>query len=156
MESINPFLCTHLIYAFAGLDHNHKIKSLDPTTDVAHHAYERFNKLKTTNPALKTLISIGGWNEGSLKFSSLASSPSSRKDFVTSVVHFVNKYNFDGVDIAWEYPGSRGGNAEDKANFVQLLRELRGSMGTRMLLTVAVGALQPLIDVGYDVRAITR
>lgn len=35
VEDIDPFLCTHLIFGFAGLDGNsHTIKSLDPYNDL--------------------------------------------------------------------------------------------------------------------------
>ena len=38
----------------------------------------------------------------------------------------MNLYGFDGIDIDWEYPGSRGGDPDvDKANFVILLKVSR-------------------------------
>ncbi|GIY04251.1 chitinase 5 [Caerostris darwini] len=69
-------------------------------------------------PALKTLLSIGGWNESS----QMASSSSSRSTFVQSVVQYLRKYGFDGLDVDWECPTMRGGRPEDKRNFVLLLQ----------------------------------
>lgn len=49
----------------------------------------------------------------------MAASPTKRANFVTSVVGFLLKYGFDGLDMDWEYPGMRGGNpAIDKVNSI--------------------------------------
>ena len=74
VEDINPFICTHLIFTFAGLDPiDNVIVSLDPYNDIYDNwglgAYERFVALKRLNPELKTILAIGGWNEGSEKYS---------------------------------------------------------------------------------------
>lgn len=129
VEDIDPFLCTHLMYAFAKVQ-NGKVASDDTYLDLKEKgglgAYERFNKLREKNPQLKTLISVGGWNEGSRKFSALAKKSANRATFVQSAVDFVQKYNFSGLDLDWEYPAQRDGSSPaDKANFVLLLKELR-------------------------------
>lgn len=106
IEDIDPFLCTHVIYSFTGLGHDNRIRSLDPWNDLYDNygkgAFERFTGLKKKNPNLKTLIAIGGWNEGSIKYSNMAMSESARATFVESVVAFLEKYNFDGLDMDWE------------------------------------------------------
>ena len=72
MEDIDPKLCTHLVYGFAKLENN-AIASHDPWEDLKDNwgkgGYLRFSGLKKKNPKLKTLIAIGGWNEGSEKYS---------------------------------------------------------------------------------------
>lgn len=47
------------------------------------------NELRNYNPNLATVISIGGWNEGSNKYSAMVSNPASRATFVASVVQFL-------------------------------------------------------------------
>ncbi len=78
VENIDPFLCTHLIFTFAGLDERtNRIVSLDPYNDLYDNwgrgAYERFVNLKRLNPEVKVILAIGGWNEGSEKYSAVSS-----------------------------------------------------------------------------------
>ncbi|MBA3873102.1 MAG: glycoside hydrolase family 18 protein [Anaerolineae bacterium] len=113
--------------------------------------FHQLQLLKEQNPNLQTLISIGGWT-WSAKFSDVALTDASRKKFATSCVAFMKKYGFDGLDIDWEYPtgGGNTGNierAEDPANFILLLTELRteldaqgGIDGEHYLLTMAAGS----------------
>ena len=65
---------------------------------------------------------MGGWNFGSPPFSKLAASSSLRSQFATTSVEFLREHEFDGLDMDWEYPALRGGDPEDKANFVLLLK----------------------------------
>jgi len=57
--------------------------------------------LRSVNPHLTTVIAIGGWNEGSDKYSKMASTADSRKTFVDSVIKKKKKYDFDGLDVDW-------------------------------------------------------
>ncbi len=99
------YALSHYIYGFAGLGYDNKIKSLDPYYDLEENygkgAFKRFTNLKKLNSNLKTLIAIGGWNEGSIKYSNMAASPEQRKTFVDSCVEFLQKYGFDGLDMDW-------------------------------------------------------
>ncbi|MCC6805678.1 MAG: glycoside hydrolase family 18 protein [Anaerolineae bacterium] len=156
---------THINYAFARISDDGKIAFLDEQADT-QFAYPgdkddqplkgNFNQLrllKEAHPYLQTLISIGGW-EDSEKFSDVALTPESRGTFAQSVVDFVVRYGFDGVDIDWEYPTGGGDSnnitrPEDKDNFVLLLGALRDALdaqgeagGRHYLLTIALGAGQ--------------
>ena len=53
----------------------------------------------------KVLIAIGGWNDSKGdKYSRLVNNPASRAKFITHVIEWMIKYNFDGLDLDWEYP----------------------------------------------------
>jgi len=115
---------THINYAFA---------LIGDGEIVTGHANDEENlgilkDLKERSNKLKIIISIGGW-EGSGGFSDMALTKTSRSKFIESVIAFLKKYNLDGIDIDWEYPGLPGyGNThrpEDKVNFTYLLQELR-------------------------------
>ncbi|XP_044265080.1 probable chitinase 2 [Tribolium madens] len=161
IEHLDPTLCTHIVYSFAGLDEKtDSIKSLDPFQDLAEDygkdGYQKLTRLKHRYPHLKVTLAIGGWNEGSLKYSSFAKDPTRRSRFVSSAIDFLRKYNFDGLDLDWEFPGKRGGAPEDKLNFLLLVKELRAAFDKyNLLLTAAFGAGKDTIDVAYDVKGLS-
>lgn len=118
---------THVTYAFANIGSDLKIALGDSAIDPSN--FTRLNDMKKAHPAVKTLISVGGWT-WSGRFSDVALTDASRTAFADSIVAFIKKYGFDGVDIDWEYPGGGGlsGNVsrpEDKTNFTLLMAKLR-------------------------------
>ncbi|XP_076310763.1 endochitinase-like isoform X2 [Tachypleus tridentatus] len=164
-ENINPFLCTHLIYAFAGFGKNYELKPLDSYNDIEKGNYRKFVGLKKYNPDLKTMIAIGGWNEGSKRFSKLVRESSTRENFIHSVIRYLRQNRFDGLELDWEYPGSRdGSNNGDRKGYALLIKELREAFDQegdsrrkeRLILSVAVPAGKDYIDNGYDVPEISK
>jgi len=162
VEDINPFICTHLIFTFAGLDPvDNVIMPLDPYNELCDNwgkcAYERFVALKRLNPEVKTILAIGGWNEGSEKYSKMVSDPALRAKFTDSVIDFMLRFGFDGFDFDWEYPANRGGEPEDKDNFISMSRELRAALDRHgLMLTVAVSCGKFTIDTAYNVPAMSQ
>ncbi|KAG0430926.1 hypothetical protein HPB47_022255, partial [Ixodes persulcatus] len=149
--------CTHLIYAYAKIV-NGVITPVDPNQDTKDNGmYRQFNALKRTKRDLKTLISVGGWKEGSQRFSGIASSQRGRRTFADSVESFLDRHGFDGIDIDWRYPTQRGGSLEDKENFALLLKDLRETLDKkRHILTVTVSGLQQTISDAYDVSELSK
>lgn len=68
------------------------------------------------------MLAIGGWNAGSKSFSDMVATADSRMTFILSAIEFLRKYNFDGLDIDWEYPTLRQGKLEDKPRFAMLVK----------------------------------
>ncbi|XP_078054040.1 acidic mammalian chitinase-like [Mustelus asterias] len=149
-ENVDPCLCTHLIYSFAGMKDN------QITTTEANDAtlYHSFNSLKNKNGNLKTLLSIGGWNFGSQKFTAMASTLQTRQIFIKSVIDFLRGYGFDGLDIDWEFPGPEG-----RLYFTVLVKEMlaafkaeaKSSGKSRMLISAAVSAAPGHVHMRYQV-----
>lgn len=144
---------THINYAFVNVQHNRAVLT-NLKTDSTN--FKNLNKLKLKNPDLKIMISIGGWT-WSTNFSDAALSDTSRKAFAMSAVDIVRKYNLDGVDIDWEYPGLSGnGNPhrpEDKQNYTLMFQSLRQELdlveketGKKMFLTTAVGGFKDYLN----------
>ncbi|XP_043260416.1 probable chitinase 2 [Colletes gigas] len=158
IKDLRPELCTHLIYAFAGLNATTwTIKSLDPYKDITNGNYKKITQLRQMYPELKVSLAIGGWNEGSENYSKLASSPASRNTFVNSVVTYLRQYDFTGFDLDWEFPAARGGSRYDKANFVSLVKELKEAFrGSNYQLTAAISANQLTVDAAYDIPEISK
>ncbi|XP_038220780.1 mucin-17 [Zerene cesonia] len=164
-QNINPYLCTHLVYAFGGFTKDNTLKPFDKYQDIEKGGYAKFTGLKTYNKNLKTILAIGGWNEGSSRFSPMVASKDRRKEFVRNVIKFLRQNHFDGLDLDWEYPAFRdGGKAKDRENYAKLVKELREEFEResektgkpRLLLTMAVPAGIEYIEKGFDVRTLNK
>ncbi|KAJ6638460.1 Acidic mammalian chitinase [Pseudolycoriella hygida] len=163
-QNINPYLCTHLVYAFGGFTKDNTLKTFDKYQDIEQGGYAKFNGLKTFNKELKTMLAIGGWNEGSTRFSSLVASPQRRQEFVKNIIKFLRQNHFDGLDLDWEYPSFRGGKPRDRENYAQFVQELREEFELessktgrpRLLVTMAVPAGIEYIKNGYDVKKLNK
>ncbi|EDW62152.2 chitinase-3-like protein 1 [Drosophila virilis] len=162
VEDIDPFLCTHLVYAFLGIKESGELRIIDPYLDLEDNSglgnIKKFNALKLKNPTLQTLVAVGGWNEGSKRFSIVANDPERRSRFIEQIVQFMQRHGFDGLDLDWEYPGQRHKLANnDRDNYVSLLKELKAGFDPfGYTLSAAVGSAQFSAEISYDIPAIVE
>nr|XP_042136216.1 acidic mammalian chitinase-like isoform X4 [Peromyscus maniculatus bairdii] len=159
-NDIDPCLCTHLIYSFTGMWKN----NITTTQSKALDDYKDFNDLKKRNNQLKTLLSIGCWNFRAAPFITMVSTPESRQSFITSVIKFLRKYGFDGLNLSWQYPGCHGSPPRNKHLFTVLIQEIRkafekeGSKNKRprLLVTASVAGVVPTIKSGYEIPQLSQ
>lgn len=161
---VSTFGYTHLIYSFAGISNTGEMEPYNGIMDEVA-LYEEFNSLKSTDNVggLQTLIAVGGWNLDQTLFSRVSSSESTRADFAASVVQFLSLYNFDGVDLDWEYPVTRQGTPEDYDNYPLLVQAIREALtdasattGKEYLLTMAIPVNPEKLDSGYDFTELSK
>ncbi|HET6723403.1 MAG TPA: glycosyl hydrolase family 18 protein, partial [Chitinophagaceae bacterium] len=124
-DSIDVWRVSHINYAFIDIKDNRAWLHNEATDTIN---LRKLSQLKKINPDLKILISIGGWS-WSKNFSDATLTDTSTRNFALSSIDIVSKYNLDGVDIDWEYPGMIGDSnifrAEDKQHYTLLFKELR-------------------------------
>ncbi|KAF6206327.1 hypothetical protein GE061_017558 [Apolygus lucorum] len=161
-KDINPYLCTHLIYSFAQvLVDSATIAPGDAWQDIDNHQFRDFVGLKTKfNENLKTLLAIGGYREGSSKFTPISATPAKREAFARNALKFLKTHGFDGLNIDWQFPNDqqRNGSAEDYKNFVYLLQDIdkvfreeaAASGKAKMMLVISIPGNTLLIESGYD------
>ncbi|MGA9119013.1 MAG: glycosyl hydrolase family 18 protein [Bacteroidota bacterium] len=121
---------THLMHAFAW-----PLADGSITTDQSPVDTAIINA--THRAGRKILISLGGATESGA-FSGLAADSVLRAAFASNILAYVLKYNYDGVDLDWESPGTVG----DKTNEVALVKKIREvftTVNTPLLLTMAIG-----------------
>lgn len=153
-SKIDAAKLTHINYAFANIIDGEVMfgsEAID-NTEMNADDIRTLTALKTVNPDLKVLVSVGGWG-WSGNFSDAALTDSSRNRFAASAARFIRDYGLDGIDIDWEYPNHPGaGNTyrpEDVHNFTLMLECVRKHIDSlaaaegrkeKYLLTIATGA----------------
>ena len=81
---------------------------------------------------LRLILSLGGWTK-STHFSECAKTQVKRQALVSSAAALLDRTDFDGLDLDWEYPvccglDSNGVDPADWENYVLLLQMLRAAL----------------------------
>lgn len=118
LADLEPALsfCSHLVYGHAGLNAaTNKLESLNPSLDLDQGKghFRLITQLKRKFPALKVLLSVGGNADKtadespSTKYLALLESSAARIAFINSAYALIKTYEFDGLDLAWQFPEDR-------------------------------------------------
>ncbi len=112
------------------------------TVDISELKYiEKITALR--NRGIRVLLCIGGYGTACKEFSDAAYTEEGRKTLANSILEVVQQYNFDGVDIDWEYPGYETGRdvSIDRPNYTLLMQEINNTLKTanpEYLVTAAI------------------
>ena len=143
--------------------------------------YREIVGMKASNPTLKVVLSVGGWNFPSAHFSAMVSTAANRAKFIASCKSTMAQYRFDGIDIDWEYPCSpprtdyvkisctdvkpssdSGGGANgtaaceaDTGGLLALFQEMRAALGAEAIITTASQAGVPNAEL-WDLKAMAQ
>jgi len=128
-------LYTHLCHAFVTADDDgflnpgRGVPSRELTTE-AHRA------------GVKVLLSLGGWGWDD-EFASMAMKPEAEDRYVKAVLKMVDDFDYDGIDLDWEYPDT----TKEVVGFERLCRRLRKGLdalgakkGRPLALTMAASS----------------
>ncbi|XP_073681482.1 chitinase, acidic.1 [Garra rufa] len=159
-EHIDPFLCTHVVYALATISPDNQITTVEWNDDVL---YKSLNELKKVNPTLKTLLSVGGTVDGVSPYINMVATPENRKTFIRSAMLFLRLHEFDGMDIDWQYPGQNLSPPEDKQRFTVFVKELRQAVEqeaidtrkTPLILSSKVSGIKSIIEDAYEIAEVS-
>lgn len=134
-EDINYDLYTHLCHAFVVADEH---GTLAPNKSVPSRELVR----DAHGAGVKVLLSLGGWGWDK-QFAAMTNDGPAEARYVAAVMKLVDDYDYDGVDLDWEYPDT----SAEVVGFERLSRQLRARLdelgkqkGRRLLLTMAASA----------------
>jgi chitinase len=137
---------THIIFSFCHLKGNQlSVANARDTLTI-----QRLVALKSRNPQLKVILSIGGWG-GCETCSQVFGDEKGREEFARSVKDLLDYFKADGLDLDWEYPAISGypGHRfvpEDKPNFTELVKELRKELGKKQEISFAAGGFTTFLE----------
>ncbi|MGL4735968.1 MAG: glycoside hydrolase family 18 protein, partial [Cellulosilyticaceae bacterium] len=135
---------THLNLAFAPMVGDITVMEL------TQQDQEELARLRSVNPELAVLVSTGGGNNQG--HGEATRTPEGLKKLVASTMDIVARYDLDGIDCDWEFPGDTG-IIEEKYQHTALFAAYREALdavgaqnGRKYWLTTAAGSGQWYLD----------
>ncbi len=131
-RAIHFGLYTHICHAFLVADGDGQVRAGRnvPNRELTGEAHKA---------GVKVLLSLGGWGWDE-QFAAIVSEPEAEDRYVSSVMKIVDEYDYDGIDLDWEYPDTQ----DEVVGFERLTRRFRTQLdelgktkGRPMLVTMA-------------------
>lgn len=145
-----------IIFSFGRLQGNQfHIRSARDTATI-----QKMVSLKSINPSLKVVLSLGGWG-GCETCSDVFASRKNSKEFAEGFKELNNYFQSDGIDLDWEYPAVSGFpghkyTPEDKKHFTRLVKFLRRSLGKDAEISFAAGVSKRVMETGIEWKKVLK
>jgi chitinase len=134
-REINFRFYTHICHAFVVADGEGRIQKRGnvPSRELTGAAHQA---------GVKVVLSLGGWGWDK-QFASIVSKPEAEDLYIKSVMEMIDRFDYDGIDLDWEYPDTQ----EEVIGFERLTRRFRKALdelgrkkGRSMVVTMAASA----------------
>ena len=150
IDSLPTGELTHIIYSFCHLKGNRLWVNNANDSDRIRHLVS----LKEQHPALKVILSMGGWG-GCRSCSDVFATDSGRREFAASAREISDFFHTDGIDLDWEYPSLENVpgypyTPGDKDHFTEVIRLLRSSLGRKAEISFAAGGFTSYLETSID------
>ncbi|ALC40013.1 Idgf3, partial [Drosophila busckii] len=103
--------CTHVIYGYAGIHaETYELQSLNQPLDFERRHFSQVTALKEKYPYVKFLLSVGGDRDvvhDEKYINLLEAGAQSQRRFIESARDVVRRFNFDGLDLAFQLPRNK-------------------------------------------------
>lgn len=156
LDSFDVKKMDEIIFSFGRLQGNQfHIRNLRDTMTI-----QKMIALKSINPSLKVVLSLGGWG-GCETCSDVFASKKDSKAFVKSFKELSEYFGADGIDLDWEYPAVSGFaghkfTPEDKQHFTRLVKYLRRSLGKDAEISFAAGVSKRVMESGMEWKKVMK
>ncbi|KAK7072566.1 putative glycosyl hydrolase 18 [Halocaridina rubra] len=152
VEELDPTICTHIVIAGARIENN----TIIPLAEDHPRIYREVVSLKKGNPNLYVLLCVANG------FSTLVREPEAVAIFAFNAKLFLEAHGLDGIDLDWEFPAwpSWQRDARERKWFTYLVMQLNNALKLAshppLMLSIAVGAPQNIIDTSYEVEELAK
>jgi len=89
-------MLTHLNVAFAYITTDYDLTNMD---GIPSEIYQNIGNVKSKNPDIKIVISVGGWAFTQSIFSDMVSTSGNRATFIQNALNWLGEYGYDGIDF---------------------------------------------------------
>ncbi|XP_058056380.1 endochitinase-like [Anopheles bellator] len=116
--------------------------------------------IRARSRSVRNIVTFLERAKSSLSYSLMAEIPERRGAFVRAILQLLAVYGLDGVEIAWEWPGSTvtfGGISNDRESVVSLLTDLKAGLRKSGKDLIFFGAVYPkVLRESYRVTSICQ